>query len=232
MMPADSVNLNALCGDEIRHCVIIAPSPNQLPRDLQAVVDQTDAEFLLFDEPLRAFAEVSLQDRLSAKRASWGLQPDGYTCLLLHRPRSWRELPLLMAAVRVYLHRVIVICHDPESEVVWQNADGMPLPVVSTSPRRAAPKATPAMPSRRSSQRTGTAISAPSRPLRLVRSADTVAPRSPQPPVVEHQKSDSSRARDDDDVATPAVSREELAMLLDADDFDDHHEEGKTEASP
>jgi len=242
--------LSALCGGEITHVVILHLPGRTVPQEIESTVRPLCHSCPRFSQPLEAFAEIALHDRLDSTRSAWGLATPGITCLVIVEMASIVGGDELLSALARYFGKVAVVSFDGAARQTWRlvsNSEGPPR-TGSNHPFR-----------RQEALRAGTP-------------AAELARRGPTPPpslrLVDHrpanegssfvnkgdgrdpERSAGARARDVDnetqDVAeidgtahdvendpVPSVTRDEIAMLLrgDAED-DDRAPEARREAVP
>ncbi len=103
--------------DQETKCVLLASTANGT-----RVREQLDARGWaahLSSDPLPAFAELCLLDRLDAKRRAWG-RPTNRLALVVVEPSRWLQLPAMLSAARRYV----------PTAALWTFDDGRLTPLV------------------------------------------------------------------------------------------------------
>jgi hypothetical protein len=208
-MPVKEDMLSALCGDEVAHVVLLLPVGESAPTEVEHALAGRANACVRVSDPLAAFTEIALQDRLESTRSAWGLSAAGMTCLVVVDPDAARGLVDMERAIAKYLSHVAIVSFDPAQTDGWrlvrrsERADDSPHPFRRVEPTR------------RDAMWTETRERTPAAPpaLRLVSAAD--APRlSPAP---QEEQAEAVSAHDDEDETAPSVTRDEIAMLLGGD---------------
>jgi hypothetical protein len=236
-MPVREDMLKLLCGGEIGHIVILHPPGYVAPAEVESAVRGLTQASLRFAEPLEAFAEIALHDRLESTRSAWGLAPAGIACLIVIDGRSSFDLDRMARAISKYFEEVAVVEYEGGAGAPWRLLAGP----------RARERGDSAHPFRRhqpieSERRQGASArsAAPLAPtLRLVDHrhgvADTGEQQAPGGAPRPHHESGQENGflEESEDDAAPSVTRDEIAMLLGGDSGDDEEaNDGRLEAAP
>lgn len=203
--------LATLCGGEISHLVLLHPAEGELPAEVESALGYLAASCPRFTEPLLAFVEIALHDRLDSTRSAWGLATPGMICLVVVGAEHCEDLEPLLVNIGSYFGRVAVVNYDKHSRDGWRvrlNPAATPQ-VIGSHPFRRAQSGNESHPARSR----GGMTDPPS--LRLVNQGSPLNAAAPPDP--------SSNEETDLDESTPSVTRDEIAMLLrgDAADNDD-----------
>ncbi|MGI9013268.1 MAG: hypothetical protein ACR2GY_03365 [Phycisphaerales bacterium] len=212
MLHEDSHNLTVMCRGDVAHCVVLTARGAAASPTLRRVAKAVIGDDICVDDPLAAFAELALQDRLNNIRRAWGLRPIGLTCLLVDQIKNSSEIDQLRSAIDTCLHDVVQLHYDPRDSISpFRDASGQPVGTETSQPAMHFQPAPP-QPSARNRPPRGPGQ------LRLVESpfeasSSPAATSEPERRGTVDTLSDVDFDAETDD-ESPSVSAAELAMLL------------------